>query len=162
MISVKQIEDLLEESLVGTSLFKVEVRLSSTNVIRIFVDGPDGVHIEECVKISRYIESHLDREIEDFELTVSSSGLDQPLKVLAQYKKNIGLKVEVLTTEGEVVCGILKSATVEEIEVEPEPIKGKGRKKIAIDTVVGAAVGSPYRHIKYTDIKETKIVISFK
>lgn len=149
MLNVKKIEALLDEALQGTDLFKVGVNVSPTNVIRIFVDGKEGVRIDDCAKISRYIESHLDREAEDFELQVSSAGLDMPFKVHAQYRKNEGRKVRVVTGEGDVYEGVLAEVSETGVVLVYQEGKKSNRQEIR-------------KELPFDNIKETKVVISFK
>ena len=75
--------------------FIVEVNVSSSNAIRVEIDGDKGVNIADCVQISRHIEGSLDREEQDFELTVSSAGMDQPFKILRQYQRYLNRIVTV-------------------------------------------------------------------
>ena len=85
MIEKSKITRLTEEHLKNTDRYIVDLQIKSGNIIRLFIDGNDSVNIEECIALSRYLESNLYREIEDFELSVSSAGLDQPFKVYKQY-----------------------------------------------------------------------------
>jgi ribosome maturation factor RimP len=82
MISEEKIAQLVADKLEGTGLFLVEVKVKPSNKIHIFMDAESGgLAISECVEMSRYIESHFNRDVEDFELEVSSPGMDQPLRV---------------------------------------------------------------------------------
>ena len=85
MITEKVIRTLIDEKLGGSETYLVDLSVSSSNQIKIELDRMEGVSIDECVAMSRHIESALDRETEDFELQVSSPGLDQPFKVFQQY-----------------------------------------------------------------------------
>jgi ribosome maturation factor RimP len=152
MITEGQIRKLIDEKLEELELFLVEIKIRPGNNIMVFIDGAKGVTIKECVKISRQIESNLDREIEDFELQVSSAGLDQPFRVLKQYVKNIGKEVTLITKEGEKYSGTLVSAGNEFVEVSVAPTKKELKEKKE----------SQVYKIKFENIKETKSVISFK
>ena len=101
MIDKVGILDLVCGFLEGTDKFLVDLHISKDNRINVSIDGDNGINIDDCIELSRYIESHLDREVEDFELNVASAGLDTPLKLLRQYKKNVGrsLRVELMTGE---------------------------------------------------------------
>jgi len=92
MITTEQIEKLVAEKLENKDVFLVDIRIRHGNRISVFLDSDTGVNIKTCAELSRYIEFNLDRESEDFELEVSSAGLDQPLKLLRQYVKNKKLK----------------------------------------------------------------------
>lgn len=137
-------------------LFIVELTISSRNVIRLELDKHEGgVTVEDCVSVSRNIEHNLDRESQDFELHVSSAGLDKPLRVHAQYVKNVGRGVEVQLKSGEQIEGELTEVKEESIVVsweEKREIEGK-KKKETVEV---------QRELPFTDIVEARIVISFK
>jgi len=150
VIEEKQIIRLVEESLQGTDKFLVEVVIRPTNLITIFIDGDSQVSIEDCLRVNRHLEQKMNREKQDFELTVSSAGLDRPLKVLRQYKKRVGLELEVVTVAGDKTCGILVTAGNDGIEIEQEikiSKKEKEKKKI---------------FIPFKEIRTVKEVITFK
>jgi ribosome maturation factor RimP len=128
MIEKNKIENLVKEFINGTGIFLVAVRTSSANRITLLVDTMKGITIDECVSVHRHIESKLDRDIEDFELQVSSPGLDMPFGVIEQYYKNEGRKIEVINTDGERFSGILKNVTSGGFELETE-VREKGRMK---------------------------------
>src|SRR5699024_838368 len=100
----------VEEEIADTAYYIVEIKVSSSNQIRVIIDGNEGVKIDDCVAISRAIEGQLDRDVEDYELMVSSAGLDQPLKLLKQYQKHLGREVKLTLNSGEWMKGILHSA----------------------------------------------------
>lgn len=158
MISKKKITDLAEERMneLNCGLFIVDMTISAKNVIHVELDKAEGyVSINECMSVSRNIEHNLDRESEDFELHVSSAGLDKPLRVLPQYMKNIGREVKVVTTDGKKQEGLLVAASEKELTLETsrkEKIEGKKKKELIVEQHV----------FPMNQIKETKIVISFK
>ena len=149
MIGKSKIVQLTEEHLQGSDKYIVDLQIKSGNIIRLFIDGNDSVNIEECIALSRYLESNLDREIKDFELSVSSAGLDQPFKVYKQYLKNINKEVSVLLTNGKKHSGILTKANEIEIALEIPANKKKKIEKQELRFLIN-------------DIKETKSIISFK
>ncbi len=100
MITKESITNIVEQKIEQTDLFLVEVKIDTSNNISVFLDGEQGVSIDKCVEISRFIESNLDRETEDFALEVSSAGIGQPFKVFKQYQKAINKDVEVLLLNG--------------------------------------------------------------
>ena len=110
MIEKKTVCQIVEEWLEGKDYFLVEVTVSPDDKIVVEIDHAEGVWIEDCVELSRYIESKLNREEEDYELEVGSAGIGQPFKVLQQYYIHIGQEVEVLTKDGRKLAGILKDA----------------------------------------------------
>jgi len=126
MIEKQKIEGLVAQFIKGTSLFLVTVKVSNANRIIVLADKKEGITIDECAAIHRHIENGLDREIEDFELQVSSPGLDAPFAVIDQYFKNEGKKVEVTDNDGSKFTGRLKNVTAGGFELETE-IKTKGR-----------------------------------
>ena len=150
MIKEEKIIGLIEEKFAGTDKFLVSVKVKPGNVIRIYIDGDKGVTISDCAELSRYIESKLNRESEDFELEVSSAGLTQPLVLLRQYQKNIGQSVKVTFKDGKVVTGVLKIAGTESFVVVETKIIKKPKSTEEIE-----------HEIFYNQIKETKIVIKF-
>ena len=95
MIDSNKIKALVDEWLEGKDYFFVDATVNKENKIVVEIDHKDGVWIEDCCDLSRFIESHLNRDEEDFELEVGSAGIGQPLKVLQQYQNNIGNEVEV-------------------------------------------------------------------
>jgi ribosome maturation factor RimP len=126
MIDRTRIEKLVNEFIEGTGIFLVAVKVSTPNRIIVLADTMKGITIDECAELHRYIEKYFDRNIEDFDLQVSSPGLDTPFKVIKQYYRNEGSKVEVVSTEGEKVTGKLKNVTGGGFELETE-IKVKGK-----------------------------------
>ncbi len=158
MISKKKVLELADERMneLNSGLFVVDISISASNVIHLELDKSDGnVSINDCMSVSRNIEHNLDRESEDFELHVSSAGLDKPFRVLAQYIKNIGREVKLVTNDGKKHEGLLTAATAEEVTLEKsrmEKIEGKKKKELIVEQLV----------FPMTQIKETKIVISFK
>lgn len=157
MISKKRILELAEERIAerDPALYIVEITISTSNNIIVEVDREEGsVSIEDCISISRNIEHNLDREEEDFALEVSSAGLDQPLRVTKQYIKNIGREVKVKTIEKGTFEGIIKDADENGIVLESKEkkrVEGRKKKEWVIQEL-------PF---KYSEIKETKLIISF-
>jgi ribosome maturation factor RimP len=153
MIDKVKIAELVNEKLTDDQ-FLVEVTVSSSNVIDIMVDSDTGISINQIVEISRFVESNLDREVEDFELSVFSAGLSEPLSLLRQYKKNIGKEVDVLLTSGLKLTGILLKADDQGIDLEvTTKEKSEGSKKKELVTRVHT--------LGYPEIKETKKVLKF-
>ena len=118
MIDKKYIGQILENFLHEKGLFLVEVKVSKGNDIDVTVDSLEkSIELDDCVSISRHIESLLDRDKEDFSLTVGSAGLTMPFKVPLQYTKHIGSEVEVSLKGGRKLTGVLKSFNGESIEL---------------------------------------------
>ncbi|MBR5777387.1 MAG: ribosome assembly cofactor RimP [Bacteroidales bacterium] len=150
MIDKVEILDLIREVLDGTDKFLVDLHVSKDNRINVSIDGDNGINIDDCIELSRHIEGNLDREKEDFELNVASAGLDSPLKLLRQYKKNVGRSLKVETMDGEVKEGVLMEATDEKIVLKLELTK-KQKKEGVSDAF----------ECQYEQIKIAKIVIKF-
>mgnify|MGYP002679446455 FL=1 len=146
MIDKAYITDKVEEFLKGGSLFLVMVKVSSDNRIEIFIDGGNGVKIQDCIDLSRKLEACLDREEEDFELSVLSWGLGEPLKMKRQFEKNIGNNVEVVCANGSKFEGKLSEVKENAFVIEIE--KGKGKNK-TIESV----------EFKDEEVKTTKVLI---
>jgi ribosome maturation factor RimP len=158
MITKKKITELAEERMKerDNGLFIVDLTISAKNVIRLELDKySGGVTVEDCVSVSRNIEHNLDREAEDFELHVSSAGLDKPLRVHAQYVKNTGRDLDILMKSGEKLTGTLTEVADNGIvitQTEKRAIEGKKKKEIV----------EIKQELTFDEIAEAKIVISFK
>lgn len=147
-------------------LFEVDTILSPRNVIRIFIDAETGVSIDDCVPVSRHIEGGLDRDKEDFEIEVSSAGLDRPLKKARQYRKNIGRRLKLTDRDGNTWKGTIQAADEEGVTLACDPPKGRKKKTAAGGASASAGVGSPVtdeseKRFPYGQIKEARIEIVF-
>ena len=123
MINKDQIAALVEEALSGSDLFLVEVKVKPANVIEVYVDADTAVNIDQCAAVSRAVESKLDRDAEDFELSVFSWGLSGALKMDRQLQKYVGKDVEVKTKELGKFQGKLLGFDAEQVEIIPAPKK---------------------------------------
>ena len=155
MIEKNTIRQLAEEKLASSDYFVVDVEIKPGNVIVVEIDSDKAVSIDDCAELSRYIEEHLDRDAEDFELEVGSAGITSPFKVLRQYRKNIGNEVEMLLKAGKELTGILKDANEENVTLTVEKqVKPEGAKrKITVEED---------QTYSYDEIKYTKYLIRFK
>jgi ribosome maturation factor RimP len=153
MIDKSIIIKLLEQKLEGTDVFPVEVLVKPNNIIRVFLDSDSAVTLKHCAEINKFIEANLDREKEDFELEVSSAGLDQPLRMIRQYKNNIGKQIKIITNDGRLLTGELHAVNSETIDLavvdEDEKTKNKLKKEISIIQIL------------FSDIKKAKRIVSF-
>ena len=155
MIDREKIINIIKDTVDEKEAFIVEVKVSSSNKINIEIDSISGFSINDCVEVSRLVESQLDREEEDFELEVASAGLSEPFKVIQQYQKNLGKEVETLTSEGQKIKGILTDVTDEDFEVEESKmvrVEGKKKKQNVIEK----------HRFTFDQVKSTKIIIKFK
>lgn len=155
MITEEQIAQLVNDRIEGSDMFIVSVRVLPSNRIRVFIDSLSGLPVQECVNISRHIESSLDREEEDFELEVSSPGLTEPFAHPLQYRKNIGRTVKLTLSDGSSLKGELSDADDNGVVIVLEEKKKSKKKKQDVE------VQGP-KHVPFTEIKEAKTVITFK
>ena len=155
MIDKSVVKGLVEEWLQDKEYFLVGIEISNNDKIVVEIDHADGVWIEDCVELSRYIEERLSRDEEDYELEVGSAGLGQPFKVPQQYVSFIGKEVEVLDGDGKKVKGILKSVDGNDFVVAVEDkVKVEGKKRPELQLI---------EHTFQMDkVKYTKYLISFK
>lgn len=155
MIDKSIVKKLVDEWLEGKEYFLCDLSISADARIVVEIDHEEGVWIEDCVELSKFIEAGLDREQEDFELEVGSAGIGQPFKVLRQYEIHLGEQVEVLTREGKKFVGELSNVIPEEFTVTvTQKVKKEGQKRPVMEEV-------DYT-FKYMDVKYTKYVIDFK
>ena len=130
MIDKNVVKSLVEEWLQDKDYFLVDIEISQDSRIVVEIDHADGVWIEDCVALSRYIEDRLSRDEEDYELEVGSAGLGQPFKVPQQYLNFIGEEVEVLDADGKKTRGVLKSVDGNNFVVTAtDKVKVEGKKR---------------------------------
>jgi ribosome maturation factor RimP len=150
----KRVIELIEEKISDRpELFLVEVKMLPNNKLIIHVDGDEGINIQDCAAISRHVGFHLEEEntIEKaYNLEVSSPGVGEPLRLKRQYDKNVGREVGIKLSNGELKEGKLLSVTDQGILIEAK-VKDKGKKVQLVET-----------SINFSDITETKVLISFK
>ena len=152
MIERDRIIELVEKIIRETEIFLVDIKITGTNKILIWIDKKDGITIDECAEISKELENHLDRSIEDFELEVSSPGLDTSFRVRQQYDKNIGREIEIVTEDNKIHKGKLLQITEDEIKLEI--IKNKKGKEKKEDQATELSLG-------FNQIKSAKVIVIF-
>lgn len=136
MIDNKALQAFVEEQLKDTEYFLTDIKVSPTNEITVEIDSLTPGDIEECVRLTRAIEEVFDRDVEDYELEVGTAGLTSPLKVKRQYEKYIGQDLEVLTTDGRKLHGMLRKVEDEGIILSiQQKIKKEGVKKPVIESI---------------------------
>jgi len=151
--ALKKIEDFVAgiTSQSGT-IFPVEIKISPANDIRVFLDADDGITIEKCTSVNKALYKYIEETgvfpDGNFSLEVSSPGVDEPLKLHRQYKKNTGRKVEVLMNDGNKIEGVLLNAGDDAITIEEK--RGKGNKTTIKSTT-----------ILFNQIKHTTVLITF-
>ncbi len=153
MIIQEEVALLVNEKISSTDNFLVEVK-SGGGKISVIIDHPNGVKIEDCVSINRYLHEKLDEKgvFEKYELEVGSPGMEEPLKILAQYKKRIGERISVLLFDGMKHIGLLVSADDTYLELNEEMQVNVGKKK---------EIKTKQFKIPFTQIKETRVIFSF-
>jgi ribosome maturation factor RimP len=155
MITTQQVKQLLDEKLEGESIFVVDLKVNPGNKIMIFIDGDKGATIADCEDIHRFVESCFDREVEDFELMVSTPGIDHGLQVKRQYQKNLGREVKVSLKDGNELKGMLAEIAGDSIKITSktrEKVEGRKSKQWF----------ERENLIPFESIKLTKVEISFK
>ena len=132
-MNVTEIADAIKESIVARGLYIIEITVSKDNDVEIVIDSEEGiVDLEDCVEISHRFEECFDREKEDYSITVTSAGLDQPFKVFRQFEKAVGSKVEVALKGGRKFVAVLAAAHPEWIELKyttREAVEGSKKKQ---------------------------------
>ena len=155
MIDKNAVKQLVDTWLEGKDYFLTDLTISTDDRIVVEIDHKDGVWIEDCVALSRFIEDGLNRDEEDFELEVGSAGIGQPFKVHKQYEIHQGDTVEVLAAEGKKLIGTLADVQPESVTVTvTEKVKEEGKKRPVMkerDVV-----------LNFADVKWTKYYIDFK
>ena len=150
MIDKNNIEKLVNEFITGTGIFLVAVKVSTANRITVLADTLNGITIDECAALHQHIGKSLDSNVEDFELQVSSPGLDMPFIVIEQYRKNEGKRVELVDSEGTKFSGILKNVTIGGFELETEvKVKGKTREIKELS-------------FNFDNVKSTRVILTIK
>lgn len=155
MIDKNVVKTVVEEWLQGNEYFLVDVSMTPDGRIAVEIDHADGVWIEDCAALSRFLQERLGDELGDYELEVGSAGIGQPFKVARQYLIHVGKDVEVLTAEGKKVQGVLKSVSGSEFVVtvrEKQKVEGKKRPVMAdVD-----------KTFDMDSVKYTKYLLSFR
>ena len=155
MIDVERVGQLVNEWLAGRDYFLTDLNVSNDNKVVVEIDCKDGVWIDDCVELSRFIERNLSRDEEDYDLEVGSAGLGQPFKVVQQWVNHIGDEVELLTAEGRKLRGVLLAADEEGFNVlVKEKIRPEGAKR-------SKTQGVEHRYA-YGEVKWTRYIFNFK
>lgn len=155
MIQKETINQIVNDYLATTDYYLVDVSVSTDSRISVEIDSFDGVELDFCIVLSKHIEAQFDREVQDFELEVSSAGLTEPFKVIKQYEKNIGNEVEVLTKKGIKHVGILSNVTDDAFSISIE-------KKVLLEGSKRKTTVNEETSFLYSEIKHTKYIIRFK
>lgn len=155
MIDKNVVSNIVEQWLADKEYFLVDVSVSPDDKVVVEIDHKDGVWINDCEDLSRFIEAHLSRDEEDYELEVGSAGLGQPFKVPQQYAANVGNEVEVMDADGRKWKGVLKAVNGRDFTLtvnERVQVEGKKRPvKMDVD-----------HEFNMDNVKYSKYIISFK
>ena len=155
MIDKNKVQQCVEEWIQDKEYFLVEVSVDKNNKVIVEIDNKEGVWIDDCCDLSRFIEEHFDRDVEDFELEVGSAGIGQPFKVEQQYINCIGKNVEVLAADGKKMEGVLKSVDGRQFVVtvsEKQKVEGKKRPQLV----------EVEKEFSMDEVKYCKYLINFK
>ena len=155
MIDKARLTEVVEDAIKGTDMFLVDITVSTDNRIVVELDSETGMDIDACAAVTRRIEAEFDRDAEDYELEVGSAGLTSPFKVKAQYMKNLGNEIEVVTRDGRKLQGTLASVGADDFTDEvPTKVRHEGAKRPVIEQVPSV--------IAFDNVKTAKYVIKFK
>ena len=152
MIDKTALEQVINEALEGTNMYMVTINVSKDNIIDVALDSDEVITIDDCVAVNDAVHAALDRDIEDYELTVGSYGITSPLLLPRQYRKNVGGEVEVLTSDGRKLKGVLADADDEGFTLTmtvKRKLEGKKRPELVEEQ----------ERFNYSDIKYTKNII---
>ena len=155
MINKEVVTTFVEEWLQGNDYFLVDIIFGADDRIVIEIDHADGVWIEDCAELSRFLQEKLGDELGDYELEVGSAGLGQPFKVVQQYKNHIGDEVEVLQLDGQKLKGVLKTVEDRNFTItvqEKQTVEGKKR-PVMVDTD---------KTFSMDEVKSVKYLLAFK
>ena len=155
MINKDVVKAFVEEWLQGNDYFLVDIIFGADDRIVIEIDHADGVWIEDCAELSRFLQEKMGDELGDYELEVGSAGIGQPFKVEQQYKNHIGDEVEVLQQDGQKQKGILKAVDGRQFTItvqEKQTVEGKKR-PVMVD------IDKSY---SMDEVKSVKYLLAFK
>jgi len=147
MIDKQQIQQIVQEYLAESDCQLINLSVSPQNQILVEVDSYKGVDVDFCAELSRYVQEHLDREVEDYELEVGSVSITDPFRTKMQYDKHLGHEVEVLTKDGRKLHGVLVNVEDDSFQIDMEvlvKVEGQKKKEKQIQTLTFA-----YDDVKY-------------
>jgi len=152
MIDKTALEQVINQALEGSKMFLVTLKVSKDNIIDVELDSDEDITIDDCVAVNNAVLDAFDRDVEDYELTVGSYGITSPLLLPRQYRKNVGYEVEVLTSDGRKLKGVLADADDEGFTLAmtvKRKLEGKKRPELVEEQ----------ERFNYSDIKYTKNII---
>ena len=152
MIDKTELEKVINDTLDGSKMYLVTLKVSKDNVIDVALDSDEDITIDDCIAVNDAVLEAFDRDKEDYELTVGSYGITSPLILPRQYRKNIGYEVEVLTADGRKLKGVIADADDEDFTLSmtvKKKLEGKKRPEMVEEQ----------ERFNYSDIKQTKNII---
>lgn len=151
MIDKELLSKTVADMIDGTDIFVVDIKVSPDNDIVVEIDSPDNIDVDTCAAITRRIEEVFDRDTEDYSLEVGSAGLTAPFKVRGQYLKNIGNEVEVLTSDGRKLKGVLTAVADDGrfTVAVPTKVKHEGAKRPVVEDVEHVLDPADCRSVRY-------------
>ncbi|MBR1755233.1 MAG: ribosome assembly cofactor RimP [Bacteroidaceae bacterium] len=155
MIDKAKVQALVEQWLDGKEYFMTDLTVTPDDCITVEIDQAEGVWIEDCVQLSRFIEEHLSRDEEDYELEVGSAGLGQPFKVLRQWQNHVGKQVEVITADSRKLKGTLR-------EVTPDGITLTVRQKVQLEGKKRPTMQDVDIQLPMSEVRSGRYIIDFK
>ena len=155
MIDKAKVQALVEQWLDGKEYFMTDLTVTPDDCITVEIDQAEGVWIEDCVQLSRFIEEHLSRDEEYYELEVGSAGLGQPFKVLRQWQNHVGKQVEVITADSRKLKGTLR-------EVTPDGITLTVRQKVQLEGKKRPTMQDVDIQLPMSEVRSGRYIIDFK
>ena len=154
-MDVKEIREVAEKALEGSDMFVVDCTITPDNTIDLTIDSDTSVSIDVCAMINRAISDAFNRDEEDYQLTVASAGIGEPLRLIRQYKKLVGESIEVLLKSGVKILATLDEVSDEAISIsydEAVVVEGKKKKQMQRTT----------HTYSFDEIKWTKEYLDYK
>lgn len=155
MVNQQEIESFVVSEFEGTEHFLVELDFVPGSKLSIYADSFEFFTIDDCMDLSRALKKKFGEELDEYDIMVSSAGMDRPFKTMKQYHKNLGKEVKVVLLDGKSVIGNLNKVQENVIFVEEMPKPAKKGMKISKSAV------SKMHELPYEQIKETKRIINF-
>ena len=153
-MDINKLKESAEEYAAENGLVVISLKCSSSNVIDIFLDSVEGVSIDKCIELNRLIESSFDRDVEDYELTVSSASVSDPFSHPIHYQKNIGREIEFFTHTSHKYSGVLESFDQDGFEVSySEKVAEEGKKRKVLKEFT--------KKFPYSEVREVRLVFKF-
>lgn len=154
-MDIEKIKEIAGQALEGSDMFVVDCTCTPSNEITLTIDSDTHVTIDACAELSRAVEEALDRDEEDFSLTVTSAGIGEDLRTLRQYRKLVGSPVEVLLDSGVKILATLDDADGEGVTLSyDEKVAVEGKKRKELQHVV--------RRYTFDEIKYTREYLDYK